>query len=132
MNGFTIRVLLVDDDEDDYFLTRELLAKSEGQRFELHWAATYEAGLQEMQRGAHDVYLVDYRLGERNGVELVGEACAGGCGAAFVLLTGQGDRDLDVEAMRVGVVDYLTKGQLTAPLLERAMSGRGADTDYEL
>lgn len=68
--GERVRVLLVEDDEDDYVLTRELLSEVRGARFELEWAPTYEAALDAIARGEHDVYLFDYRLGGRTGVEL--------------------------------------------------------------
>ncbi|HEX7976904.1 MAG TPA: hypothetical protein VF498_21025, partial [Anaerolineales bacterium] len=73
-----LHVLLVDDDQDEFILTRGLLAdgsyrsqEDEPLHFELEWAATYAAGLQALQAGKHDVYLVDYLLGERDGLELM-------------------------------------------------------------
>ena len=49
------------------------------------------------------------------------EALAGGCRAPLILLTGQGDREVDLEAMKAGAADYLIKGQIDAPLLERTI-----------
>jgi signal transduction histidine kinase len=121
MDDHPIRVLLVDDDEDDHLLTRELLADAEGQRFTLDWEATYEAGLAAMRHRPYDICLIDYRLGPRTGLALIQEACALGCTAPMILLTGQGDHAIDLQAMQVGAADYLIKGQITAPLLERAI-----------
>lgn len=121
MDEEDIRVFMVDDDEDDYVLTRDLLAEAEGARFELDWVDTYEAGLEAMGRAEHDVYLVDYRLGERDGLELLRAAIASGCKAPIIMLTGQGDHIVDVAAMEAGAADYLDKGQLSAPLLERSI-----------
>src|SRR5207302_807112 len=56
-----------------------------------------------------------------SGVELLRQAVEGGCGAPFILLTGQGDRQVDMEAMQAGAADYLIKGQIDAPLLERSI-----------
>jgi two-component sensor histidine kinase/CheY-like chemotaxis protein len=116
-----VRVLLVEDDADDYVLTRDLLAEVRGTRFNLEWLASYDAGLEAIRRGQHDVYLLDYRLGERNGLELLREAIQGGSRAPMILLTGQGDREIDLEAMRAGAADYLTKGRIDAALLERSI-----------
>ncbi|HEX2640043.1 MAG TPA: diguanylate cyclase, partial [Pyrinomonadaceae bacterium] len=69
----------------------------------------------------HDIYLVDYRLGERTGLELLRAAIRNGCTAPIILLTGQGDKEIDFQAMQAGAADYLVKGELTAPLLERAI-----------
>jgi DNA-binding NtrC family response regulator len=77
--------------------------------------------LDAIAHNQHDVYLFDYRLGERNGLELLRDAVAKGCKAPIILLTGQGDHEVDVEAMKAGAADYLEKGQLGAPLLERSI-----------
>ncbi len=116
-----LRVMLVDDDEDDFVMTRDLLAEIEGKSIELDWASTYEAGLEAFGQNNHDVYLLDYRLGERNGLELLTEAVASGCKAPIILLTGQRGRELDIQAMEAGAADYLVKGQIDAALLERSI-----------
>src|SRR3954462_14118942 len=94
-----VRVLLVDDDEDDYILTRNLLGSLGAGRFALDWVASYEAAIDAIRDDRHDVYLLDYNLGAHNGIELVREALVGGCRRPLILLTGQGDRNVDLEAM---------------------------------
>lgn len=121
MDDVPVKVLLVDDDEDDYVLTRDWLSEIQGTPFELEWVASYDAGLEEIAHNQHDVYLLDYRLGDRNGLQLLREAIANGCSAPIVLLTGQGDHEIDVEAMKAGAADYLEKSQLGAPMLERSI-----------
>jgi signal transduction histidine kinase len=116
-----IRVLLVDDDDDDYLLTEELLAEAEGQRFALDRVATAEAALERLAARCYDVCLMDYRLGPCTGLDLLLEARAQGSTVPMVLLTGQGDHAIDLQAMQAGAADYLVKGQITAPLLERAI-----------
>ncbi|HEY9750603.1 MAG TPA: PAS domain S-box protein, partial [Allocoleopsis sp.] len=121
MYQYPIQVLLVEDDEDDYILTRSLLSEIEGGDFSLEWVQTYEAALTVMGQHRHDVYLIDYRLGLHNGLELLQAAIAQGCKAPIILLTGQGDHEIDVAAMRAGAADYLVKGRMDASLLERAI-----------
>ncbi len=121
MDNYSVRVLLVDDDEDDYILTRDLLSESQGTRFDLEWVSTWDLALEVMGQNQHDVYLLDYRLGEHNGLDLLRQAIANGCRAPIILLTGQGDRDIDVEAMKAGAADYLDKTQIRAPWLERSI-----------
>ncbi|NEQ17071.1 MAG: PAS domain S-box protein, partial [Moorea sp. SIO3E2] len=116
-----VNVLLVDDDEDDYIITRDLLSENRRARFSLTWVATYAKGLEMIGQNHHDVYLLDYRLGEHNGLELLGEAIARGCTAPIILLTAQGDHEVDMEAMKAGAADYLDKSQLRGPLLERSI-----------
>lgn len=122
MADVSLNILLVDDDEDDYILTRELLAEIKGGvGYEVRWAATYADALSEMRRRAYDIHLIDYRLSGHDGLELICEARRGGCHTPMVLLTGQGDKEIDVEAMKAGAADYLVKGELDAPTLERSI-----------
>src|SRR5689334_9696882 len=112
-----VRVLLVEDDEEDYFLARAGLSNAEDIVFNLDWIKTYDAALEAIRCNRHDVYLIDYRLGARDGLELLREAVALGCKAPLILLTVVGDHEVDVEAMRVGAADYLMKDQISASLL---------------
>ncbi len=116
-----VRVLLVEDDEDDYLLTRDLLAEVPGSPYELEWVSTAEAGREAVREDRHDVYLLDYRLGRDNGLELLAEAVARGCKGPVILLTGEGEREVDVEAMRAGAADFLEKGSIDAAMLERSI-----------
>ncbi len=116
-----IRVLLVDDDEDEYIITRRIISEIVGRKHLLDWASTYEEGVSLIERSNHDIYLIDYRLDEHTGLDLLKEAIANGCTQPIILLTGQEDREVDIEAMRSGAWDYLVKGRIDAPILERAI-----------
>ena len=116
-----IDVLLVEDDEEDYLLTKDLLSRLDGVRHEIHWVSDYRSALRAAQEGDHDVCLVDYRLGAEDGIELVRELVANGHDVPVIVLTGQGDRDVDVEAARAGAADYLVKGEVSPALLERTI-----------
>jgi DNA-binding NtrC family response regulator len=116
-----VRVLLVEDDEEDYILARAGLSNAEDVAFKLDWIKTYDAALEAIKGNLHDVYLIDYRLGARDGLELLREAVALGCKAPLILLTVVGDHEVDVEAMRSGAADYLVKGQISGSLLVRSI-----------
>ena len=116
-----VRVLLIDDDRDDYFLTRELVADIPGGRFHLDWTPEYNAGVEAVRAGTHDVFLVDYQLGVRTGIELLRETRDGGRSGPVILLTGQGHSRTDMEALDAGADDYLEKAGLTPALLDRAV-----------
>jgi signal transduction histidine kinase len=116
-----LRILIADDDEDDYILTRDLLLRIGRQRFQLDWTPSYEGALEAIERNQHDVYLFDYHLGHSDGLELMREALARGCQAPIILLTGNDNWETDVEAMKAGAADYLVKGHLDARLLERSI-----------
>jgi diguanylate cyclase (GGDEF)-like protein len=116
-----IKVLLVEDDEDDYIITRDLLSEIAEKHYELEWVSSYDPALESMQENKCDVYLLDYRLGEHTGLDLLQEAIENGCTAPIILLTGQGDHQVDVEAMKAGASDYLIKGRINADSLERSI-----------
>lgn len=121
MNNSPIKVLLIDDDEDDYILTRDWFSEFQVAGCFLEWVSNYEAAINAVAKHQHDVYLIDYRLGEGNGLELLRIAVANGCSAPMILLTGKGEREIDIQAMKAGAADYLEKSQLNAALLERSI-----------
>ncbi len=116
-----IKVLLVEDDEDDFIIARSLFGEIKSRRFTLEWAKTFSSGLTAMTLNQHDICLVDYRLGAQNGVELLRAAMEQGCQAPVILLTGAGEHEVDLEAMQAGAADYLVKTGLEAKALERSI-----------
>jgi two-component system cell cycle sensor histidine kinase/response regulator CckA len=116
-----VRVLLVDDDEDDYIITRDLIARIGDRRYRLDWINNYDDALAAVRGGEHDICLLDYRLGERTGLELLRESQLFNGRSPIILLTGQGDHEIDIEAMKAGAADYVIKGQLNPDMLDRAM-----------
>jgi signal transduction histidine kinase len=82
---------------------------------------SFDAALEELVRSQYDVCLLDYRLGPYNGLDLLEEAKAMEFRAPIIFLTGRGEYFVDVEAMKAGAADYLTKDELTVPLLERSI-----------
>lgn len=116
-----VKVLLVEDDEDDFILTRGLFSEMKGRRCQLDWFKSYALGLEAMVRNQHDVCLLDYRLGAKDGIELLREAVEKGCQSPIILLTGLGEHKVDVEAMKAGAADYLVKADLSADSLERSI-----------
>jgi two-component system cell cycle sensor histidine kinase/response regulator CckA len=116
-----IKVLLIDDDEDDYILTRELFSLVKTGNYKLDWTSSFDEGLALAGRGGHHVCLVDYCLGDRTGVELIREARERRITTPMILLTGLGDHDVDVRAMQAGATDYLVKDETSPARLERTL-----------
>jgi signal transduction histidine kinase len=116
-----VRVLLIDDDQDDYVITRELLSEIPGGRFHLDWVSDYPAGVEAVCAGGHDVFLVDYRLGAKTGIDLLHETRGRGRIGPVILFTGQGHSQTDMEALDAGADDYLEKSGLTPGLLDRSI-----------
>src|SRR5665213_3048196 len=87
----------------------------------LEWVATYKAGLKAGFSGGYDVLLIDYHLDPDDGLELLRELVNGGCTTPIILLTGQADRRLAVEAIKAGAFDYLVKGEVTSAILDLSL-----------
>lgn len=119
-NGQT-RILIIDDDEDDYLITSEYMRHIPGANFLIDWCPDFEAALDLICEKKYDLYFTDYRLGARSGVDLLKEAMSRGCEAPIILLTGKGNREVDMEAMQLGAVDYLVKTDLTVEKMERCI-----------
>ena len=121
MTQSQIRVLVIDDDGDDFVMLRDLLAEVFGSKASVDWAASYDAGKAELLQSKHDVCFLDYRLGVRTGLDLLKEAIHDGCKTPLILLTGYGEHDVDLEAMKSGAADYLVKDQISPFLIERSI-----------
>ena len=127
----TIAVLLVGGNEDDYLLIREILSEIGEESFELRWAAGHEAGLEALKDGALkdgalkddaiDVCLIDDRVGDRSGLEIVAAHGGQARRIPMILLAGQADHQLDLAAMEAGAADFLEKSALTPRLLGRSI-----------
>ena len=130
-----ISVLLIEDDEDDYLITSELLEAIEGRSYEVTWASDATCGAAELRSGNYDVCLIDYRLGGITGVEVLEQCGESLRSTPAILLTGKHSAEVDRAAMEAGASDYLVKSELTSDMLERtaryAMQRRESDTRIE-
>jgi signal transduction histidine kinase len=115
-----LKVLLVDDDEDDLFLTQEALADAPGE-YEVETATSVARALRRAELVQDNVYIVDYRLGAESGLDFIRRASDLGREGPFILLTGQGEAGTDTEALRAGASDYLAKAELTPESLDRSI-----------
>src|SRR5688572_26638524 len=121
MKTTPVKVLLIEDDEDDVLLVREYLSESDNFHFEVEWEPKPEQARLKMVLGSHDVFLIDYRLGSETGLDLIKFAQQKGVITPSILLTGQGDLKVDLDATRFGAADYLVKTELNGSILERSI-----------
>ncbi len=121
MTTAMVRVLLIDDAEDDYLRIRDSLAGANDPRMTLDWAPTYESGLATLIQSKHDIALVDYRLGARRGFDLLVNARSMGMHAPVIVLIGDDERAVDTAVLAAEMVDFLSKEQLDARSLVRAI-----------
>ncbi len=116
-----LQILLIEDDEDDFLITRDLLQDAGRNDVQLSWADSLDDGLDGLRSGSYAVGLVDLRLGPDSGLDLIRQARDEGLTTPLILLTGQGDEDLDNRAVELGASDYLVKGRLDGHGLIRSI-----------
>lgn len=117
----TIKILIVDDDQDDYWLTCAHLNEISDKKFENHWAANYAQGLAKIGDIKPDICLFDFLLGKKTGLNLLHAVRETGNDVPVILLTGNGDAQIDREALALGAADYLVKTALNSTILERSI-----------
>ena len=121
MSGQVLRVLLVEDDEDDYLLTSDVLRSIERVSIDTTWRQTFGEGFDAIQTEVFDVALIDYRIGGKTGIDFVRAVQAAGIDVPMILLTGLRDHEIDVAASEAGASDYLNKAELTPSVVERSI-----------
>ncbi len=130
-----VKVLLIEDDADDYLLTCDLLEETTRSTYEVTWCADSESGLVALYSGRYDICLVDYRLGAQTAIELLEQGAQALRRTPAIVLTGSHSSEIDHAAMEAGAADYLVKDQLTSDSLERtiryAMQRRDLDIRLE-
>ena len=118
----SLRILIVDDDEVDRKMIKRLLAAS-ALEIVTHETASAEECLKLLQLTKVDCVLLDYRLPEMDGIEFLRQLRGSdrASAPAVVMMSGNGNERLVVQAMRLGVQDYLVKADITAANLEEAI-----------
>jgi PAS domain S-box-containing protein len=115
------RILIIEDDQDDFLIIEACIKDIPDKAFRIDWCYDYNEALNRISQAGYDIYFVDYLMGERTGLELLQAAKAMGCEDPLVLLTGIGNREVDVQAMTIGAVDFLVKSEINTEKLERCI-----------
>jgi len=133
MTNDTLDVLLIEDNPGDARLVEEMLDEagtrigritrdgSAPDRASVHRESTLEAGVERLSERAVDVILLDLGLPDSTGFDTLVSVVEAAAFTPVVVLTGQDDRDLGVQAIQQGARDYLVKGEVTDDLLVRSI-----------
>ncbi|MDH3769556.1 MAG: response regulator [Nitrospirota bacterium] len=127
----TVKVLLVEDDEDDTIITQALPEQISIPRFELDRASSYDAGLTRIKEHHHDIGLIDYYLGSRTEIDFLREANSHSPHAPIIMLTGQGNESLVLEALESRAIDYLPKRKISSETLQRVRGATFFEKPYD-
>jgi len=117
----TFKVLIVEDDEDDYVLLKALLSEAIGEVESIHCAEDFQSARDIITTEHFDFYFIDNHLGPELGLDLISDIKQQFRTAPpIIMLSGVDDYQTDIDAMDKGADDYLIKSQLTPHLLERS------------
>lgn len=125
------KLLLVEDDEDDYILTRDYLEQLSSHVFDIEWISSPEQAIHVLSKNEHDICLLDYRLGASDGLSVLKKAIKNGFCGPIIMLTGQSNDALDSAALDAGAVDYLVKSEMSGSRFARSIRYALARRDVE-
>lgn len=120
-NQNKIRIAIIEDDEDDFLIIKDYILDIEGKSFVVDWFQDYNAAIEAIKNKEYHLYFVDYFLGHKTGLDLLDAAAELNFDRPIILLTGLGNKAIDIKAMERGATDYLVKTDLSTEKLERCI-----------
>jgi diguanylate cyclase (GGDEF)-like protein len=127
----TIKLLIVDDDEDDLYLITDALSEVTRSRYAITTASSSLSAMVELSKGSFDVIFSDYRLGAVTGIDFINSVRAAGIDTPIILLTGISDHLVDNAALKAGSSDFISKTAITADVLDRSVRYALAHADRQ-
>jgi len=115
-----LKVLIIDDDQDDVRLVSDFLKEARRTTFIVDSVESGEEAHQKLEE-AYDVILMDYKLPDMTGLDLISWMKANLNRCPVILITSHGDKRLQLEALEAGCAEYLEKGTFDSILLERTI-----------
>jgi diguanylate cyclase (GGDEF)-like protein len=119
--GSAIKVLIVDDDEDDLYLITDALTNVANTHYSITTASSPLLAMMELSKATFDVIFSDYRLGAATGIDLINSVRGAGIDTPIILLTGISDQVVDNAALKAGSSDFISKTSLNPDVLDRSI-----------
>ena len=116
-----LHILLIDDDSDYAEILNALVEEFELIDAQITWQPNVEEALNQLLSDSFDLIIVDFHLGEQNGIDILEKAEALSSKKPFILMTGQGNLEVDERALKAGATEFLDKKNLNSKNLERAI-----------
>jgi len=116
-----LNILVVEDDEDDFIFINDYIMELTAWKCEVKWIHRYSDAVDELCNNNYTICFSDYRLGIKNGIDLIRDIHSRSCTTPVILLTGRGNYEIDIEATKAGAFDYLIKAELDKEKLERTI-----------
>ncbi|MCF6436291.1 hybrid sensor histidine kinase/response regulator [Pseudoalteromonas sp. MMG022] len=120
-NDKTVKLLLIEDDEDDYTLALDYLNEMLEFDFEITWLSDFDEIIHTLEQTTFDLCLLDHHLGAYTGLSVLKAAKEMGNSTSFIMLTGLADEVLDKQALELGAEDFLVKSEINSVRFIRAI-----------
>ena len=117
----SVRLLIVDDDEDDLYLIVDALGEVNGTPYAVTTVSSALAAMVELSKNTYDVIFSDYRLGHTTGIDFINNVRAARIDTPVILLTGIADHIVDEAALKAGASDFVPKTSINADVLDRSI-----------
>ena len=121
MKKNNVKILIIDDNPADSNLLKRYFSKLDGWDIQLTITSNSDEGVKHYNTENHEIVIVDYLLGNDNGIDIIKKYKDLGFRAEFILLTGYGSESVVTDALRAGASDYLNKSTLTSQVLEKTL-----------
>lgn len=122
MSEIKLRILYVEDNPDDQMILKHALKENRQLNYEIVTVDTAAKGVTKLQKERFDLVLSDYRLPDMTGTEFIRELKKNDTSTPIILLTGKGNENVAVEAMKLGVRDYIVKEDITPKRLMQSIN----------
>jgi diguanylate cyclase (GGDEF)-like protein len=119
--GSAVKVLIVDDDEDDLYLITDVLTQVANTHYNITTAPSPLLAMSELSKASFDVIFSDYRLGALTGIDFINSVRGAGIDTPIILLTGISDQVVDNAALKAGSSDFISKTALNPDVLDRSV-----------
>jgi PAS domain S-box-containing protein len=118
----SLNVLIVDDDQDDALLTQLYVEKGVKETaLMIDNAPSFSEAISSLEKNSYGIVLIDFHLGESNGLELMQGIRKRNIMVPIIFLTGQGDEEIAVSSMKEGASDYILKRNLSPDLIGQSI-----------
>lgn len=117
----SVKVLIIEDDEDDFVILKHFLTKIKTEDYEVFWCNDFDEAEDEILKNQHDIYLIDHFLGKGEGIEIIEKIRERNILKPLILLTGAGNYNVDEKAMEKGASDFIVKKEIRSDTLERSL-----------
>ena len=116
-----LKVLVVDDNEEDCYLTKRYLLEDEKGRYFVETLDSIRALRELAKSDSFDIVLLDLNLLDVSGLDTLLQCRQVVGGLPIIVITGINDEALGEKAVQLGAQDYIPKDELNAPLLKRTI-----------